>query len=118
MINKLKFVVPLSILMLGSAFLNASNTYGYEVEQAITFVSTLTAYIAIVALFAKWRDASIFSPTFIKYYSFLFIAITVLEAVYPAYIYRDQTLPPDYWTMFSIQLLLNLFIVKVINERN
>jgi hypothetical protein len=117
--SKIKYLIPLLILTLGSAYMSASSAAGDSVEIFIAFVSPLLAYVAIAVLIAKYRGLELFSPKTIKYFSIVFIATTVAETAYPAFIYRDQTLPPDLWTIFVIQLLFNLYIVRVIrNEQS
>ncbi|BCL70536.1 hypothetical protein TUMSATVNIG1_24980 [Vibrio nigripulchritudo] len=115
----IRVIVLLAILAGGSAFMNAYNTVGDTVEQAIAFVTPLLAYIAIIALVGIYQKVKIFSDKFISYFSVFFILFTILENVYPMYLYRDQTLPNDYLVLFFLQLLLNIYIVKVIrSEQN
>ncbi|WP_414931850.1 hypothetical protein [Vibrio europaeus] len=116
MASKLKYLIPLLILTLGSAYMNASNAVGDSVEIFIAFLSPLLAYVAIAALIAKYQGIELFSSKAIKYFSIIFIATTIAETVYPAFIYRGQTLPTDLWTIFAIQLLLNIYIVRVIRN--
>ena len=116
MTSKIKYLIPLLLLMLGSAYMNAYNTVGDSVELFIAFINPLLAYIAIAALIAKFQGLNLFSSKFIKYFSIALIIITIADTAYPAFIYRDQTYPTDLWTVFSIQLLLNIYIVSIIRN--
>ncbi|KJY86357.1 hypothetical protein TW84_19880 [Vibrio neptunius] len=116
MASKLKYLIPLLVLMLGSAYMNAYNEVGDSIEITIAFISPLLAYVAIAALIAKFQGLELFSSNFIKYFSVALIATTIAETAYPAFIYRDQTVPSDLWTIFSIQLLFNIYIVRVIKN--
>lgn len=113
---KLKYLAPLLILVAGSAYVNAINTVGDWVEHVNAFISPVLTYIAIAALFGKYQGFNIFSRTFIKYFSILFIVMTVVDTAYPAFIYREQNFPPDFWVVFFVQLLLNIYIVRVITS--
>lgn len=105
--------------MLGSAYVNALDTVGDNTEKVIAFISPLIAFVVIAALIGKLQGKNLFLPIQVKVIAILFVAMTIIEHIYPVFRYSDQTLPSDYWTLFFIQFLLNAYIAKVItNEHN
>lgn len=114
----MRYLIPLFVLIVGPAFLNANSTIGDHVEKAIAFASPILGMIAIVLLLSKWRGIEAFSVGFIRWFSGVFISMTVIESVYPIFAYAEQTPPSDYWSTFAIQFFFNLYIVGILNVRD
>ncbi len=102
------------ILVAGGSLLTAMSVVGDIVEKILSFFDTVLSYFVVVMLFAHYKGVQFFSKVVLQYFSGAFIFFTLAEALYPIYAYREQTLPTDYLTVLCVQLILNLFIVKVI----
>ncbi|WP_045405715.1 hypothetical protein [Vibrio jasicida] len=111
--NKTPFVLFL-LLVLGSSAFSAIEYWGDYVEKTISFVSSMVTFLVIVSLFGKAKGVTLFTKEQTKTICFVYVFLLVIEQGYPLYIYRDQTLPDDYFFIFSIQLAFNAFIAKVL----
>ena len=117
--NQKKAIVLFAFLTVGSAFLNAYGMVASVLEQVISFFSTLITYAVIVTLFTVFMGADVIKSKIRTYIGASFVLMTVVENVCPMILYSNQTLPDDYYFVFFIQLILNVYIAKVIaNERN
>lgn len=114
--STIKFLVPLLVLTVGSALVAAGDHYGDVIEKTTTFFSTLVSYLAIVLLATKFKGVSLLSTKAEKLTAVALVVLTLVDGLYPAFIYRDQQLPSDYWAIFSVQLIFNIFIAKVITS--
>ncbi len=117
--NQKKAIVLFAFLTVGSAFLNAYGMVASVLEQVISFFSTLITYAVIVTLFTVFMGADVIRSKIRTYIGVSFVLMTIVENVCPMILYSNQTLPDDYYFVFFIQLILNVYIAKVIaNERN
>lgn len=117
--NQKKAIVLFAFLTVGSAFLNAYGMVASVLEQVISFFSTLITYAVIVTLFSVFMGADVIDSKIRTYIGISFVLMTIVENVCPMILYSDQTLPDDYYFVFFIQLILNVYIAKVIaHERN
>ncbi|HHX8369151.1 hypothetical protein [Vibrio alginolyticus] len=117
--NQKKAIVLFAFLTVGSAFLNAYGMVASVLEQVISFFSTLITYAVIVTLFSVFMDADVIDSKIRTYIGISFVLMTIVENVCPMILYSNQTLPDDYYFVFFIQLILNVYIAKVIaHERN
>ncbi|WP_285348964.1 hypothetical protein [Vibrio sp. D173a] len=117
--NQKKAIVLFAFLTVGSAFLNAYGMVASVLEQVISFFSTLITYAVIVTLFTVFMGADVIKSKIRTYIGVSFVLMTIVENVCPMILYSNQTLPDDYYFVFFIQLILNVYIAKVIaNERN
>ena len=117
--NQKKAIVLFAFLTVGSAFLNAYGMVASVLEQVISFFSTLITYAVIVTLFTVFMGADVIKSKIRTYIGASFVLMTVVENVCPMILYSNQTLPDDYYFVFFIQLILNVYIAKVIaNKRN
>ena len=117
--NQRKAIVLFAFLTVGSAFLNAYGMVASVLEQVISFFSTLITYAVIVTLFTVFMGADVIKSKIRTYIGVSFVLMTIVENVCPMILYSNQTLPDDYYFVFFIQLILNVYIAKVIaNERN
>ena len=117
--NQKKAIVLFAFLTVGSAFLNAYGMVAGVLEQVISFFSTLITYAVIVTLFTVFMGADVIKSKIRTYIGVSFVLMTIVENVCPMILYSNQTLPDDYYFVFFIQLILNVYIAKVIaNERN
>ncbi len=111
---KKQALILLSVLLFGAAFVNAFAVVGDVVEKVIGFITSLLGYGAVIFLFAAYKGIPIFNQKVMSLFSVLFLVMTVVETFYPVFIYRDQTFPSDYFTVFFLQFLMNVYIVKVV----
>ncbi len=118
MVLKIKYITLLLILTVGSAFINAYGTVGDLIEKIIAFITPLLVYIAIIALAAKVKGVKIFSAKFLRYFSVMYVVMTIIENIYPMIIYSDQTLPSNYLTVFFLQLSMNIYIARIISNEH
>ena len=117
--NQKKAIVLFAFLTVGSAFLNAYGMVASVLEQVISFFSTLITYAVIVTLFTVFMGADVIKSKIRTYIGVSFVLMTIVENVCPIILYSNQTLPDDYYFVFFIQLILNVYIAKVIaNKRN
>ncbi|ENV5866312.1 MULTISPECIES: hypothetical protein [Vibrio] len=117
--NQKKAIVLFAFLTVGSAFLNAYGMVASVLEQVISFFSTLITYAVIVTLFSVFMGADVIDSKIRTYIGISFVVMTIVENVCPMILYSNQTLPDDYYFVFFIQLILNVYIAKVIaHERN
>lgn len=117
--NQKKAIVLFAFLTVGSAFLNAYGMVASVFEQVISFFSTLITYAVIVTLFSVFMGADVIDSKIRTYIGISFVVMTIVENVCPMILYSNQTLPDDYYFVFFIQLILNVYIAKVIaHERN
>lgn len=117
--NQKKAIVLFAFLTVGSAFLNAYGMVASVLEQVISFFSTLITYAVIVTLFSVFMGADVIDSRIRTYIGISFVLMTIVENVCPMILYSNQTLPDDYYFVFFIQLILNVYIAKVIaHERN
>ncbi|HHF2888688.1 TPA: hypothetical protein ACVO0J_004685 [Vibrio diabolicus] len=117
--NQKKAIVLFAFLTVGSAFLNAYGMVASVLEQVISFFSTLITYAVIVTLFSVFMGADVIDSKIRTYIGISFVLMTIVENVCPMILYSNQTLPDDYYFVFFIQLILNVYIAKVIaHERN
>lgn len=114
----MRYLIPLSVLIFGPAYLSASAEIGDHIEKAIAFASPILGLIAIVALLTKWRGVELFGRDFIRGFSGVFLIMTLLAGIYPVFAYAEQTLPSDYWFTFFVQFSFNLYIVSILNVRD
>lgn len=103
-------------LTVGSAFSNAYALVASLGEQIIAFVSALITYAVIVSLFLTFVGSDVLAGKVRKYIAVSFVLMTIIENVYPMILYYEQTLPSNYLFLFSIQLLVNGFMAKVISH--
>ncbi|KAB5596945.1 hypothetical protein O4N82_23745 [Vibrio parahaemolyticus] len=111
---KKQALILLLIILTGAAFVNAFAKVGDIVEQAIEFITTLLGYGAVIALFAAYKGIPLLEKKVLSVIAVFYIFMTVIEAFYPVFIYREQTLPADYFTVFFLQFAMNVYIVKVV----
>ncbi|HHF3206067.1 TPA: hypothetical protein ACPJ2F_001384 [Vibrio diabolicus] len=117
--NQKKAIVLFAFLTVGSAFLSAYGMVASVLEQVISFFSTLITYAVIVTLFSVFMGADVIDSKIRTYIGISFVLMTIVENVCPMILYSNQTLPDDYYFVFFIQLILNVYIAKVIaHERN
>lgn len=117
--NQKKAIVLFAFLTVGSAFLNAYGMVASVLEQVISFFSTLITYAVIVTLFSVFMGTDVIDSKIRTYIGISFVLMTIVENVCPMILYSNQTLPDDYYFVFFIQLILNVYIAKVIaHERN
>ncbi|MDA9557075.1 hypothetical protein N9R79_06180 [Vibrio sp.] len=112
-----KFSLALLIFLLaGSALSNAILVSGEVVEQVISAISTVLSYAMVVCLFVKFKGSDIIGKKVMHILAGVFVAFTFIEGLAPVLIYSEQSFPSSFFTLFSIQLVINLFIARVITK--
>lgn len=109
-------LVLLILLTAGSAFINASSLVASTGEQVIAFIQELITYVVIFLLALTFLKIETISAKVRKGVGISFVLMTIVESVYPMALYHDQTLPSNYLFVFSVQLMLNIYIAKVISK--
>jgi hypothetical protein len=104
------------LLTVGSALINASSFVASFGEQVIAFVQELITYAVILLLALTFLNVELISAKVRKGVGISFVLVTIVETIYPMVLYHDQTLPADYLFVFSVQLMLNIYIAKVISK--
>lgn len=107
-------ILLLIFLIVGSAVMYALGMVASSVEKVIGFLSSAINYPIIIALFLTFRGVDLLGYRVRKHLSIWFVVVTLLEGIVPVFIYADQQTPNDYYTMLALQILLNLYIAKVI----
>ncbi|MBN3493687.1 MULTISPECIES: hypothetical protein [Vibrio] len=102
------------LIVLSSAFMNSYNHYGDIVEKVIAFIIPLLNYIVVIALFAKFKGAALFTKLQLRVIAILYVMIVFVEYGYPIFEYSEQTLPSDYLFNLSLQFVLNVIIARTI----
>ncbi|GEM77523.1 hypothetical protein [Vibrio sagamiensis] len=116
--NQTSALLVLLFLIFGSALLYANGIVASPLEKVIGFLSSFFNYPIAIALFLTFKGSELLSYSFRKYLAISFILVFLLEKLTPLYIYSEQGIPKNYLTMTALQLLLNLFIAKVITHGN
>ncbi|EGQ8030276.1 hypothetical protein V8068_001180 [Vibrio parahaemolyticus] len=121
--NNIKFnrraISVLALLGVGYSILSAVSKVGDGVEVFLALASNMLMFVAIVLLAFEVIRMPVISQSTAKLFGVSLIAVTIVEAVYPALIYSDQTTPSSYWMIFFIQLAINVYIARIIcHERN
>lgn len=101
-------------LTLLAASLHSMNVVGDVVEKTIGFVSPLVSFFVIAVLFSKFCNVEPISKTKREILAITFIAITVLEYVYPIFAYWEQTFDSSHTTLLFVELTVNSLIARVL----
>ncbi|KJY88624.1 hypothetical protein TW84_14030 [Vibrio neptunius] len=111
--------ILLLLLTVVSALMYALGMVASISEQVIGFLASLTNYPIVITLFLSFKGVDLLGRNVRKVLAVWFVLITILEGLYPVFLYANQEIPSDYYTLLSLQILLNLYIAKVItDERN
>ncbi|WP_299134606.1 hypothetical protein [uncultured Vibrio sp.] len=106
-------IILFSLLTSSSAFVSAYGMTASFGEQIIAFMSSLVSYIIVVSLFLKFTNVDVISSKYRTLIGVSFVCTTILENIYPMILFRSEALTTEYYLIFSIQLVISMYIASV-----
>ncbi|CCN50889.1 membrane hypothetical protein [Vibrio nigripulchritudo MADA3020] len=93
-----------------------SNIIGNIVEKTIGFASSMTTFVVVAILFAKFNNINILSKRKREGVALVFLGLTVIEFLYPVFEYSEQSFGSTHYSMLLVELFANAIISKILIE--
>ena len=115
---KYNFVtIILFVYLVGTASLAAySNTIGDTIEKSTAFLSSVVGFLVVSVVLCKLLNQEIFSKRNRLLLAWALLALTVVEYLYPVIEYWDQNAGSSYYTLFVVELGINLLIARILSK--
>ncbi|CCN46717.1 membrane hypothetical protein [Vibrio nigripulchritudo MADA3029] len=91
-----------------------SNIIGDFIEKSIGFASSMTTFVVIAILFAKFNDIDVISKKKREVVALVFLSLTAIEYLYPVFEYSEQNFGSAHYTILLVELSINAIISRVL----
>ncbi|CCN86044.1 exported hypothetical protein [Vibrio nigripulchritudo SFn27] len=93
-----------------------SSIIGDTVEKSIGFASSMTTYVVVAILFARFSGIDIICKKKREGVALAFLSLTAIEYLYPVFEYSEQSFGSTHYSMLLVELFANAIISKILIE--